>query len=330
LHEDSYFYTGVVQAPNGYRQALECRCPPRFPVTMEVLKRGQERFNIYCTPCHSRVGNGLGEIVQRGFKPAGNLHDQVRLSQPISHYFYVMTHGYGAMPDYSAQLTPSDRWAVAAYIRALQLSQAATAGCSCRHRQEPERRCAPTKGIRNTRSPGPCRRRRSRLTAHRQPGNAGHGSGLSRRSCDFDSQDGSACCGEANRDYGIRDCGREVKGRVRMAHETNPAFHADASRRPWRAGLCRRLEDRALVIGAIFAVIAVILGFLGQAQDGLGWDHFLRAWTLGTMWTWGLCVGGLALLMVQYCSGGKWGLLLRRPLRGTQPHPAGGLRLLAA
>ena len=94
---------------------------------MEVLERGQERFNIYCTPCHSRVGNGLGEIVQRGFKPAANLHDQVRLSQPISHYFYVMTHGYGAMPDYSAQLTPADRWAVAAYIRALQLSQAATA-----------------------------------------------------------------------------------------------------------------------------------------------------------------------------------------------------------
>ena len=95
-------------------------------MTLEVLKRGQERFNIYCSPCHSRVGNGLGAIVERGYKPAGNLHDQVRMAQPISHYFYVMTHGYGAMPDYSAQLTPVDRWAVAAYIRALQLSQAAT------------------------------------------------------------------------------------------------------------------------------------------------------------------------------------------------------------
>jgi mono/diheme cytochrome c family protein len=124
LREDSYFYTGVVQAANGYKQ--EQNVMP-FPVTLDVLKRGQERFNVYCTPCHSRVGNGLGEIVQRGYKPAANLHDQVRLSQPISHYFYVMTHGYGAMPDYSAQLTPSDRWAVAAYIRALQLSQAATA-----------------------------------------------------------------------------------------------------------------------------------------------------------------------------------------------------------
>jgi hypothetical protein len=124
LHEDSYFYTGVIQGANGYRE--EQNLMP-FPVTLDVLKRGQERFNIYCTPCHSRVGNGLGEIVDRGYKPAANLHDQVRRAQPISHYFYVMTHGYGAMPDYSAQLTPVDRWAVAAYIRALQLSQAATA-----------------------------------------------------------------------------------------------------------------------------------------------------------------------------------------------------------
>jgi len=125
LHEDSYFYTGVVQGPNGYKEELNAM-PSEIPVTMEVLKRGQERFNIYCTPCHSRVGNGLGEIVQRGFKPAANLNDQVRVSQPLSHYFYVMTHGYGAMPDYSSQLTPADRWAVAAYIRALQLSQDAT------------------------------------------------------------------------------------------------------------------------------------------------------------------------------------------------------------
>jgi hypothetical protein len=123
LREDSYFYTGVIQSPDGYREEKN-EMP--FSVTLNILKRGQERFNIYCSPCHSRVGNGLGEIVQRGYKPAANLHDQVRLSQPISHYFFVMTHGYGAMPDYAAQLTPVDRWAVAAYIRALQLSQAAT------------------------------------------------------------------------------------------------------------------------------------------------------------------------------------------------------------
>ncbi|MGA2046973.1 MAG: cytochrome c [Terracidiphilus sp.] len=123
LREDSYFYTGVVQGANGYREEMNVL---PFPVTLEVLKRGQERFNVYCTPCHSRVGNGLGAIVDRGYKPAANMHDQVRLAQPLSHYFFVMTHGYGAMPDYSAQLVPEDRWAVAAYIRALQLSQAAT------------------------------------------------------------------------------------------------------------------------------------------------------------------------------------------------------------
>jgi len=111
-----------VMGANGYREEKDLL---PFPATLAVLEKGQERFNIYCTPCHSRVGNGLGAIVQRGYKPAGNLNDQVRRSQPLSHYFYVISHGYGAMPDYSSQLTPEDRWAVAAYIRALQLSQSA-------------------------------------------------------------------------------------------------------------------------------------------------------------------------------------------------------------
>ena len=123
LRENSYFNTGVVSGPNGYREE---RDEMPFPVTMQVLERGQERFNIYCSPCHSRVGNGAGMIVQRGYKPAGNFHDSVRRSQKLSHYFYVITNGYGAMPDYSSQLAVEDRWAVAAYIRALQLSQAAT------------------------------------------------------------------------------------------------------------------------------------------------------------------------------------------------------------
>jgi hypothetical protein len=73
-------------------------------------------------------------------------------------------------------------------------------------------------------------------------------------------------------------------------------------------------KTRAVIIAGVFAVVAVGLAFLGQAQDGLGWDHFLRAWLLGTVLTFGWAVGGLALLMVQYVTGGKWGLLLRRPL----------------
>jgi hypothetical protein len=99
-----------------------------------------------------------------------------------------------------------------------------------------------------------------------------------------------------------------------MAEQHNAASHAKTL--PANLGAPAFVDawkTRALMVGAIFAVIAVILGFLGQAEDHLGWAHALRAWTLGTMWTWGLCIGGLALLMVQYCSGGKWGLLLRRP-----------------
>ncbi len=118
LDADTYFYTGLVDQKE--QEAMP------FPVTMTVLRRGQERLDIYCAPCHSRVGNGRGMIVERGYKPAGNFQDPTIRNKPLSHYFRVMTEGYGAMPDYASQLTPQDRWAVAAYIRALQLSQNAT------------------------------------------------------------------------------------------------------------------------------------------------------------------------------------------------------------
>lgn len=115
---DDYFHTGLVG------DTEQDKMP--FPVTMPVLLRGQEEFNVYCTPCHSRVGNGRGMIVERGYKPAGDLIEPRIMKEPLGHYFDVMTHGYGAMPDYAAQINTQDRWAVAAYIRALQLSQHAT------------------------------------------------------------------------------------------------------------------------------------------------------------------------------------------------------------
>ena len=118
LHEDSYFYTGLVNGKEGDGMP--------FPVTMQVLQRGQERFNVYCTPCHSRVGNGVGMIVDRGYAKAGSFHSERLRSAPLGHFFHVMTNGYGAMPDYAAQVTPADRWAIVAYIKALQLSQDAT------------------------------------------------------------------------------------------------------------------------------------------------------------------------------------------------------------
>lgn len=96
-----------------------------FAITAEVLGRGQSRFNIYCAPCHSMLGDGNGMIVQRGFrKPPSYSEDRLRNS-PASHFYDVMTNGFGAMPSYSDKISPEDRWKVAAYIRALQLSQRA-------------------------------------------------------------------------------------------------------------------------------------------------------------------------------------------------------------
>jgi hypothetical protein len=118
LHADSYFYTGLTNGKEGEGVP--------FPVTMQVLERGQERFNVYCTPCHSRVGNGIGMIVQRGYAKAGSFHSARLESAPLGHFFHVITNGYGAMPDYAAQIAPADRWAIVAYIKALQLSQKAT------------------------------------------------------------------------------------------------------------------------------------------------------------------------------------------------------------
>ena len=115
LHQDAYFFTGLQDGKEGNGLPI--------PLTAEVMQRGQERYNIYCTPCHSRVGNGAGMIVQRGYRPAGDFHTDRLRNAPLGHFFNVMTNGFGAMPDYAAQLTPEDRWAVAAYIRALQLSQ---------------------------------------------------------------------------------------------------------------------------------------------------------------------------------------------------------------
>ncbi len=97
-----------------------------FPITREVLRRGQERFNIYCSPCHSRTGNGDGMIVRRGFRRPPSYHIDRLRNAPVGHFFDVITNGFGAMYSYADRVAPRDRWAIIAYIRALQLSQAAT------------------------------------------------------------------------------------------------------------------------------------------------------------------------------------------------------------
>jgi hypothetical protein len=120
LEEDAALYTG--KGPDG---KFIDTFP--FPVTKDVIEHGEQRFNVYCTPCHDRLGNGNGMIVRRGYRKPPSYHID-RLRQVPDGYIYdVITNGFGAMPDYAAQIQPRDRWAIVAYVRALQLSQNASA-----------------------------------------------------------------------------------------------------------------------------------------------------------------------------------------------------------
>jgi len=118
LNEDSLLYTGKIngQFANEFP----------FAVTRDVLTRGQDRFNVYCAPCHDRLGNGLGMVVRRGYRRPPSYHiDRLRSAQN-GYMFDIITNGFGAMPDYAAQIPPADRWAIVAYLRVLQRSQRAT------------------------------------------------------------------------------------------------------------------------------------------------------------------------------------------------------------
>ncbi|HEX6976440.1 MAG TPA: cytochrome c [Vicinamibacterales bacterium] len=120
LQDDEAFFTGKVSNVD----------VKELPIAVDeaLLNRGQERFNIYCTPCHDKTGGGNGMVVQRGYRQPPSFHiDRLRQAD-AGHFFDVMTNGFGMMPDYKAQVDARDRWAIIAYIRALQLSQhAATA-----------------------------------------------------------------------------------------------------------------------------------------------------------------------------------------------------------
>jgi len=118
LREDDRFFTGVENK----------RWIDRLPVavTKDLLLRGQERFNIFCSPCHGQIGDGNGMIAQRGLnteRPVSSLHTQRLREMPVGHFYDVITNGYGAMYSYASRVEPQDRWAIVAYIRALQFSQ---------------------------------------------------------------------------------------------------------------------------------------------------------------------------------------------------------------
>jgi len=119
LRADTYFYTGKIGNNSGDYLP--------FPVNQAVLERGRERFDIFCAPCHSRLGDGKGFVPSRGFqREPPSYHIERLRGAPLGYFFDVMSHGFGIMPDYASQIPPRDRWCIVAYIRALQLSQNAT------------------------------------------------------------------------------------------------------------------------------------------------------------------------------------------------------------
>jgi mono/diheme cytochrome c family protein len=118
LREDEHYYGGKV---NGQ---LAADFP--MPVSAELMLRGQERFNVFCSPCHGRTGKGDGMVVRRGYRAPMSFHDPRLRDAPPGYVFDVITHGFGAMPDYASQIRAEDRWAIVAYMRALQLAGYAT------------------------------------------------------------------------------------------------------------------------------------------------------------------------------------------------------------
>jgi cbb3-type cytochrome c oxidase subunit III len=119
LQDDALLFTG--KDASG-RQSDEFP----FPVTRDVLERGRDRFNIYCVPCHGPTGDGNGIVVQRGFNAPPSYNTDRLRQAPVGQFFDVITNGFGAMPSYADQIPVDDRWAIVAYIRALQLSQQAS------------------------------------------------------------------------------------------------------------------------------------------------------------------------------------------------------------
>jgi hypothetical protein len=118
LREDTALYTGKINNEPVQTFPME--------ITEQVVQRGQERYNIFCAPCHDKTGHGIGMVVQRGFKKPPSFHLDRMRQAPVGHYYDVITNGFGVMLNYAEQVPVEDRWAIIAYIRALQMSQHAT------------------------------------------------------------------------------------------------------------------------------------------------------------------------------------------------------------
>ena len=118
LKDDEHLYAGKINNQPALTFPME--------LTTQIVERGQDRYNIYCAPCHDKTGQGLGMIVQRGFKQPPSFHIARLREAPVGYYYDVITNGFGVMSSYAEQVKTEDRWAIIAYIRALQISQSAT------------------------------------------------------------------------------------------------------------------------------------------------------------------------------------------------------------
>ena len=128
LREDAALFTGKEGA------AFVARIP--VPMSGQLVQRGRQRYDIYCAPCHGRAGRGDGIVVRRGYRAPSSFHVDRLRGQADGYFYDVITNGFGAMPDYAAQVAVADRWAIVAYIRALQLSQHAPLAALPAHAQE--------------------------------------------------------------------------------------------------------------------------------------------------------------------------------------------------
>jgi mono/diheme cytochrome c family protein len=132
LRDNATLYTGKIEGSNGTAQTnaqgQQITFPDKvtdFPITInqEVLDRGEQRYKVFCSMCHGNFGNGDGMIVRRGFPKPPSYHDDRLRNAPVGHFYDVATNGWGKMSGYASQVSVADRWAIVAYIRALQISQ---------------------------------------------------------------------------------------------------------------------------------------------------------------------------------------------------------------
>lgn len=145
LRSDTEYYTGKKSRPPGTTATPVTQQPVAgtqtssfpddvdtfpFPVTKEIVDRGRERYEIFCSACHGLTGNGDGMVVRRGFRRAASFNDDRLRQAPVGHFFDAITNGWGAMPSYASQIPVQDRWAIITYVRALQLSQQNSAAAS--------------------------------------------------------------------------------------------------------------------------------------------------------------------------------------------------------